>query len=183
MTAAGLVLLFVTLERLVELTISRSNTARLLAAGAREHSPEHYPFLVLLHVVWLAGLWIFAWDKPINPLWLSLFALLQVMRFWVLATLGRRWTTRIIVLQGAPLLQSGPYRFVSHPNYLVVIGEIAVLPLAFSMPFYALAFSILNAIALFVRVRAENEALASSCRAAPSSHTRPARCRVARSDP
>ncbi|MCT7377063.1 isoprenylcysteine carboxyl methyltransferase family protein [Chelativorans salis] len=161
MTPASLVLGFVTLMRLVELLLSRRNTARLLAAGAREHAPGHYPLIVLLHASWLAGLWLLAWDRAIDPLWLGLFAVLQVVRIWVLATLGRRWTTRIIVLPGAPLVTSGPYRFFSHPNYLIVVGEIAVLPLVFSMPLYALVFSVANAVVLSVRIRAEDAALAS----------------------
>lgn len=161
MTPASLVLAFVTLERLVELWLSRRNTARLLAAGAREHAPGHYPLIVILHASWLAGLWLLAWDRPIEPWWLGPFAALQLMRIWVLATLGRRWTTRIIILPGARLVTRGPYRFFSHPNYLVVIGEIAVLPLVFSMPLYALAFSFTNAVLLSLRIRAEDAALAS----------------------
>lgn len=161
MTAAILLLLVVTLQRLAELAISRRNTARQLARGAREHSPGHYPFLVLLHAAWLAGLWLLGWDRPVQLWWLGLFAILQVMRVWVLITLGRRWTTRIIVQPGQPPVQSGPYRFLSHPNYLIVVGEIAVLPLVFSLPYYALAFSMLNAALLTVRIRAENRALQS----------------------
>ena len=83
----------------------------------------------------------------------------------MLATLGPRWTTRIIVTPGAPLVKRGPYRFVSHPNYLVVIGEIAVLPLAFGLVWVAAIFTLLNAIVLTIRIRAENKALAA---AAPS---------------
>jgi methyltransferase len=116
-------------------------------------------FIVTLHAVWLAGLWVLAWDKPIEPGWLAVFILLQGLRFWVLATLGKRWTTRIIVLPGSPLVRTGPYRFLSHPNYVVVIGEIAVLPLCFGLVWYALAFSALNALVLAVRIREENSAL------------------------
>lgn len=162
MTPASVILALVTLERLIELLLSRRNTARLLAAGAREHAPGHYPFIVLLHASWLAGLWLLAWDRAVNPWWLGIFVALQIMRVWVLATLGRRWTTRIIVLPGSPLVARGPYRFFSHPNYLVVIGEIAVLPLVFSMPLYALVFSFVNAVLLSVRISAEDAALASA---------------------
>lgn len=174
MTPASLILAFVTLERLFELWLSRRNTARLLAAGAREHAPGHYPFIVLLHASWIAGLWLLAWDRSISPWWLGVFVALQIMRIWVLATLGRRWTTRIIVLPGAPLVLRGPYRFFSHPNYLVVIGEIAVLPLAFSMPFYALIFSVANAVLLSVRIRAEDAALASARPLTDETSRRPA---------
>jgi methyltransferase len=157
--AAIAVLAFVTAERVAELPLARRNTARLLACGAREYAPSHFPLIVALHVAWLAGLWLLGWDRPIQWGWLAIFAMLQVLRVWVLATLGPRWTTRIIVLPGAPLVKTGPYRFLSHPNYVVVIGEIAVLPLALGLPLYALAFSILNGIVLWIRISAENSAL------------------------
>ena len=94
--------------------------------------------------------------------WFGVFVLLQAGRLWVLATLGPRWTTRIIVLPGAPLVAKGPYRFVSHPNYLVVIGEIAVLPLCFGLWWFAIIFSIANAVILTIRIRAEAAALAGT---------------------
>lgn len=159
MTAAILLLAFVTLERLAELGLARRNTAALLAKGALEFAPGHYPLIVALHAAWLAGLWWLGWDRPIHEGWLALFVLLQIARVWVLLTLGRRWTTRIIVLPGAPLVRHGPYRFLSHPNYVVVVGEIAALPLALGLPLYALAFSILNAAVLIIRIRAEQTAL------------------------
>lgn len=159
MTWAMLILAAVTLERLGELGLARHNTAALMAQGATEHAPGHYPLIVLLHAAWLAGLWGLAWNAAVALPWLAIFAVLQVLRIWVLATLGPRWTTRIIVLEQAPLVRRGPYRFVSHPNYLVVIAEIAVLPLVFGLPAYALLFSLLNAAILTVRIRAENAAL------------------------
>jgi len=88
--------------------------------------------------------------------------LLQCLRFWVIWTLGSRWTTRIIVLPGQPLVSAGPYRFLSHPNYAVVAGEIAVLPLVLGLPLLAVVFTILNATALAIRIWAENRALAAS---------------------
>jgi methyltransferase len=159
MIAASTLLAFVTVERLGELLLARRNTIALLAKGAYEAAPGHYPLIVALHAAWLGGLWIFAWDRPIEPGWLAVFIMLQGLRFWVLATLGKRWTTRIIVLPGSPLVRTGPYRFLSHPNYVVVIGEIAVLPLCFGLVWYALVFSALNAIVLAVRIREENSAL------------------------
>lgn len=164
MTAAVLLLAFVTLERLAELVLARRNTRALLAQGAVEHAPGHYPLIVLLHALWLIGLWVFGWDQPVSPFWFAVFMALQAARIWVLATLGPRWTTRIIVLPGAPLVARGPYRFVSHPNYLVVIGEIAVLPLCFGLWWFAVGFSLANAAILAIRIRAEASALA---RAAP----------------
>jgi methyltransferase len=155
-----LVLAFVTAERLGELLLARRNTQRLLAQGALEKSPEHYPLIVAVHAAWLGGLWLVAWDRPPNLAWLAVFLGLQVLRVWVLATLGSRWTTRILVMPGERLVRKGPYRLMSHPNYAVVIGEIAVLPLAFGLPWYALIFSLLNGFVLAVRIRAENAALA-----------------------
>jgi len=133
----------------------------LLARGAVEVAPEHYKLIVALHAAWLIGLWILAPAREPNLLLLGVYALLQAARVWVLATLGERWTTRIIVLPGAPLVQSGPYRYVSHPNYWVVTAEILVLPLVFGLPLYAAVFTLLNAAALTIRIRAEEKALHS----------------------
>lgn len=153
------VLTFVTAQRLSELVIARRNTARLLARGAFEIAPEHYPAIVAVHTAWLAGLWYVApWAEVSLPL-LVVFVLLQLGRLWVLTTLGDRWTTRIIVVPGEALVRSGPYRFVSHPNYVVVAGEILVLPLVFGLPIFALVFTALNAAVLAVRIRAEHAAL------------------------
>ena len=114
---------------------------------------------MLLHAAWLVSLWWLARDHPLQWGWLAAFLVLQGLRVWTLATLGRRWTTRIIILPGAPLVARGPYRFIRHPNYLVVVGEIACLPLALGAPLIALAFSLANAAVLTVRIRAENAAL------------------------
>ena len=159
MTFAAIILLLVTAERLGELWLARRNTTELLKQGAFEVAPQHYTLIVLLHGFWLAGLWVLGWDKPVNLAWLMVFLILQVLRIWVLATLGRRWTTRIIVLKSLPLVTTGPYRWLTHPNYVVVVGEIAVLPLCLGLPWYALAFSLANAAVLTVRIRAENAAL------------------------
>lgn len=165
MIGSILLLAAVTFERLGELWLARRNTERLLANGASEVAAGHYPLIVLLHGLWLAGLWMLAWNAPISMLWLGIFAVLQILRFWTLGTLGRRWTTRIIVVPGEKLVAAGPYRFLRHPNYVVVIGEIAVLPLCFGMPLYTLLFSAANAVILTIRIKAENAALAGSLRA------------------
>jgi methyltransferase len=161
MIPAILLLAFVTAERLIELWFARRNTAALVAAGAVEHGAAHYPLLVALHSAWIGGLWLLGHDQPVEPVWLASFALLQALRFWVRATLGRRWTTRILIVPGETLVARGPYRFVSHPNYIVVIGEMAVLPLCLGLPVFAAVFSVLNVIVLTIRIRAENAALAS----------------------
>jgi methyltransferase len=161
-TPAGLLLGLVTAERIAELYLARRNTAALMAKGAVEVASGHYPAIVLMHALWLASLWIFGARHMIDPAWLAVFLSLQVLRVWTLMTLGPRWTTRIIVLQGAPLVSNGPYRLVSHPNYLVVVGEIAALPLCLGLPWIALIFSAANAILLSIRIRAETIALTGS---------------------
>ena len=157
--AAYLILGFVTLQRLAELVLAERNRKRLLARGATEHGRIHYPMIVAVHVLWLVALWWWAPGRPISVTLLGLFALLQLGRLWVLTTLGDRWTTRIIVLPDAPLVTSGPFRFVNHPNYLVVVLEIAVLPLMFGLWQIAVLFSLANAAVLAVRITAENRAL------------------------
>jgi len=159
MTLSVIILLLVTLQRLGELWLSNRNTKRLLAQGAREHAPEHYWWIVALHVAWLVAQWLLAPSRGVDGFWLGMFVLIEVARIWVLASLGRRWTTRIIVLPDAELVRRGPYRWVNHPNYFVVVAEIAVLPLVFGLWQVALIFSLLNAAALFVRVGHENRAL------------------------
>ena len=153
MTLALAVLAFVTLQRLAELVIARRNTARLLGQGAIEVAPGHYPLLVGLHAAWLIGLWYFVVSRSLaspDPTLLVVFFILQGLRVWVLATLGPRWTTRIIVVPGEQLIARGPYRYLSHPNYCVVIGEILVLPLAFGLVWYGVVFSLLNLGLLWV---------------------------------
>jgi methyltransferase len=117
--------------------------------------------MVLLHAAWLIGLWALAYDRPVNPLFFGLFVVLQMARLWILMTLGGRWTIRIIAVPGEPLVARGPYRFMRHPNYAVVAGEMAVVPLALGLPLYALVFSVLNAAMMAIRIPEENAALAS----------------------
>jgi methyltransferase len=159
MILSVVILTLVTAQRLGELVVARRNTARLLAAGGVERGADHYPLMVTLHAAWLIGLWVLAWDRPASLVWLGVYLVLEGMRAWVLASIGQRWTTRIIVVPGEALVRKGPYRFVPHPNYVVVAGEIAVLPLVFGLPAYALVFSALNAAMLWVRIRAETAAL------------------------
>ena len=161
MSLGVLILALVTLERLAELPWAEANRRRLVAGGGYEVGAGHYPAIVLVHALWLATLWVLAPGRPVNLYLLAAFALVEVGRIWVLATLGRRWTTRIIVVPGETLVARGPYRFLAHPNYLVVALEIALLPLVFGLWEVALAFSLLNAVVLTIRIRAEVTALES----------------------
>jgi methyltransferase len=157
---AELTLGYVTLARLVEMRIARANTARLLAQGGHEQGAGHYPVIIAMHLGWLATLWALAPGRAVVWGWLALFALLQPVRVWVMAALGARWTSRIIVVPGETLVRGGPFRFTAHPNYAVVVGEIASLPLAFGLVWVALVFSLANAVMLTIRIRAEDAALA-----------------------
>jgi methyltransferase len=151
---------FLIVQRLAELGLAQWNTVRLRGRGGIEFGAAHYPLMVALHACWLLGLWLLGHDRSIDPFWLTVFILLQAGRLWVIATLGRRWTTRVIVLPGAAPIARGPYRWLRHPNYLVVVAEIAVVPLALGLPLFALAFSLANAAMLVYRIRVENLALA-----------------------
>jgi len=162
MTALYWVLLFVVAQRLGELVWAARNTRRLLVRGAVEIGRRHYPLFVLLHASWLIAIAITVpADTPPNWPLLGIFVLLQVLRVWVVATLGPYWTTRIITLADAPLVRHGPFRFMPHPNYAVVVAEIAVLPLAFGAWPVALIWSIANALLLRHRIQVENAALQS----------------------
>lgn len=160
MSVLWIVLILVALQRLAELVYARHNTRRLLAEGAHESGAGHYPLLVGLHALWLLSLAVFVpADRAPDWILLGLFVVLQGLRVWVLTTLGRYWTTRIITLPGAPLVRRGPYRWLRHPNYVVVVGEIAVLPLAFGASEIAIVFSMANALVLWIRIGSEERAL------------------------
>jgi methyltransferase len=158
--SGAILLAYVTVQRVAELWWAKQNEACLLAAGGVEYGASHLRLMQLLHAAWLLGLWALAYDHSVQPIFFALFVLLQIGRFWVLATLGRRWTIRVIAVAGERLVASGPYRWLRHPNYAIVIGEIAVVPLALGLPIYALVFSVLNAIVLSIRIPQENAALA-----------------------
>lgn len=155
---------FVCVQRLAELGLAQWNTVRLRAAGGVEFGASHYPLMVALHALWLLGLWVLGHARSVDPIWLAAFFLLQAGRVWVIASLGRRWTTRVIVLPGAAPVAHGPYRWLRHPNYAVVAVEIAVVPLAVGLPLFALTFSAANAVLLAHRIRVEHRALAWAAR-------------------
>jgi methyltransferase len=155
------ILALVVAQRLAELVYAQHNTHALLAKGAAEIGREHYPLFVLLHAAWLITIAL-ALPKPAVIHWIPLcgYIALEISRAWTMLILGPYWTTRIISLADAPLVRRGPYRFVRHPNYIIVIGEIALLPLVFDEVWVAASFSLLNAMLLFWRIREEESALA-----------------------
>jgi methyltransferase len=160
MTPLRWVVAIVALLRVAELLYADRNTRRLRALGAVEIAPQQYPWFIVLHASWLASLLLFIpANTPPNLYMLAIFALAQVARVWVIATLGDFWTTRVITLPGAPLVRRGPYRFVRHPNYVIVSVELAVLPLAFGAWIIALIFTCANAALLAWRISAEDAAL------------------------
>lgn len=151
--------------RLLELRVAKRNLRSLLSRGGVEVSPGHYPWMVALHTAWLfaAPLEVWLLDRPFLP-WLGIPALVVFLaafglRYWVISTLGERWTTRIVCLPGEAPVTGGPYRWLRHPNYLAVILEIASLPLVHTAWLTTLAFSLLNAFLLRVRIRAEEDGL------------------------
>ena len=167
--AIYIILLLVAAQRLIEVVYAERNTRALLARGAVEVGRAHYPLIVVLHAAWLTAIVLLLPADAVIHWWaLALFIALQLARVWVLLTLGPFWTTRIITLDAAPLVRKGPYRFVRHPNYLVVAGEIAALPLAFGEVGVAIVFTLLNAAMLAWRIRQEDQALAAR-RALPAS--------------
>ena len=168
MTVFHAVLAFVLLQRGGELLLARANTARLLAQGAIEIDRAGYKYFIVLHAAWLAAMFALvpAATPPHWPL-LAAFSAVQLGRVWVIASLGRRWTTRLIVPRAAPAVTAGPYRWLDHPNYLIVAGEMAILPLAFAAVAIAVVFSACNALLLARRIRLENATLGR-----PSYHIR-----------
>ncbi len=160
-TVAVLFLAYVILERLIELPIATRNTKRLIAAGGVEHSPGHYPLIVAVHALWIATMLWFGHDNPVSYVWLGVYAVLQVLRIYILGTLGKRWTTRIIVLRNEHRVTKGPFGFVPHPNYMLVIAEILVAPLVLGLWEVAAVFGALNAMVLTIRISAEERAWAS----------------------
>ncbi len=160
MTILQIVVLLVAIQRLLELAYAARNTKALKARGGIEIGAGHYPLIVLVHAGWLAALLLLV-PADAAPSWplLAFFCVLQGMRLWVVASLGPFWTTRVITLPDAPLQRKGPYRFMRHPNYAVVVAEILVLPLAFGAWQIALLFTLLNALVLAWRIHVEEGAI------------------------
>jgi methyltransferase len=158
----------VAMERLIELVVAKRNLAWSLQHGGRETSFGHYPFMVVLHTGLLAGCLLEVWlaDRPFVPAlgWpmLAVVVLAQALRWWCIRTLGHQWNTRIVVVPGLQRVSSGPYRRLPHPNYVAVVAEGIALPLVHSAWITALAFTLLNAELMRIRIRAENAALQSA---------------------
>ena len=158
-------LIFIVVQRLLELRVAARNRQWALARGATEYAPEHFPLIVALHVAWIAALAIegFARGAQLSAFWqfwLGLFLIAQFGRYWSISSLGPYWNTRILIVPGAKLIRRGPYKFLSHPNYVVVALELFSAPLVFGASLTAVVFSVLNAALLFlVRIPAENRAL------------------------
>ncbi len=162
MSLSQWIVVLVAAQRLAELVHGERNARRLLAEGGREVGARHYPLFAILHGGWLAALFFLVpRDAPIHAAPLAVYVLLLGVRMWATASLGRFWTTRVITLPGAPLVATGPYRLMRHPNYLVVAAEVAVLPMAFGAFEIALAFTVPNLLLLRHRIRIEDAALAA----------------------
>lgn len=161
MTFAYALIALVAAERILEVLHSNRNTRALLTRGGVEHAPEQYPVIVALHVAWFAAI-LFFLPRPLIIWWwaLGLFLAMQGLRVWVMLSLGPWFSTRIVTVADEPLVASGLYRLTRHPNYAIVAGEVALLPLVFGEIWVAVGFSVLNAAALAWRIRAEDRALA-----------------------
>ena len=151
-------------QRLLELVLSRRNERRVRARGAVERGREHYPLMVALHALWIASTLIegILRGPEVPALWpvpLALFLLAQALRYWAVFSLGESWNTRILVVPDAKLVRRGPYKYLDHPNYVVVVMEILAFPLIFGAWVTALVFTVLNAALLYVRIREEDRAL------------------------
>jgi methyltransferase len=156
--------LLVATQRLFELRLARRNERRARARGAVERGKGHYPVIVGLHALWLVSTLVEGLLRgPVFPVYwpaaLALFLLVQPLRYWALLSLGESWNTKILIVPGAKPVRSGPYRYLNHPNYVVVAVEILTFPLLFGAWITALVFTILNAAVLRVRIGEENRAL------------------------
>jgi methyltransferase len=167
LSAAALLVLAVALvavQRLLELVLARRNERRVRACGAVERGQRHYLLIVALHTLWIVSTLVEGFlrgpELPVFwPVPLALFLLVQPLRYWAIFSLGERWNTKILVLPGEKPIRRGPYRYLGHPNYVVVVVEILTFPLIFGAWITALVFTVLNAVVLSVRIRAENRAL------------------------
>lgn len=155
---------FISGQRLVELFISRRNEKWMMEQGAHEFGNEHYRYIVLMHFFFLLSLLMefYLFGKQLSPFWIvliPLFMATQAIRIWALTSLGKYWNTKIIVLPNANIIRRGPYRFIKHPNYIIVSVELVVIPLLFDAYLTAVLFTLLNILLLSIRIPAEEKAL------------------------
>jgi methyltransferase len=153
---------FIILLRIGELILSRRNEIWLLQNGDMEYGQKHYPYIVALHVLFIGSLIIEYSAKQtvtFSMFFLILYFLLLAFKGWVITSLGKFWNTKIYHISGFPLIKKGVYKYVTHPNYLIVISEIAIIPLVFHLYFTSIVFTVLNAIMLSVRIKEENKVL------------------------
>ena len=160
-----LFIIFVVAQRLLELVVARKNEQWLLKNGAVEYGKRHYPLIVTLHTLFIISM-IMNYNAsdaaPFDPLFFGIFVALLLLKIWVIASLGHYWNTKIYRIRNADLVSKGPYKFVKHPNYIIVVAEIAVIPLVFHLYYTAIVFTLLNAAMLYVRISVENRILAIS---------------------
>jgi methyltransferase len=155
-----LFILFLITQRLSELYIASRNEKWLLSQGAIEYGKDHYPYIVALHTLFIISLiveYMLKSNSPINYIFLLLFALLLLFKFWALSSLGKYWNTKIYRVPGSGPVKKGPYKLFKHPNYFIVVCEIAIIPLVFNLYYTAIIFTVLNAIMLSVRIKIENK--------------------------
>lgn len=165
MMLLGVFLAIVVTQRLLELRVAKRNERWALSKGAREYAPEHYPLIVALHIAWIVGMAVegFARGAQLSvlwPFWLAVFVVAQTGRYWAISSLGMYWNTRILIVPGGDRVRRGPYRFLNHPNYVVVALELLSGPLVFGATFTAVAATLVNAaLLLAIRIPAEERAL------------------------
>jgi methyltransferase len=152
-------ILFVIVQRLSELYIAKGNEKWLRSQGAVEYGKEHYPFIVALHTLFIIAMIVedmLRGNRPIDFVFLILFILLLLFKFWALSSLGKYWNTKIFRVPGVGPVKKGPYKLFKHPNYFIVVCEIAIIPMVFHLYYTAIIFTVLNAIMLTVRIKVEN---------------------------
>lgn len=157
---------FIVIQRLVELMIANHNEKWMKQQGAIEFGKKHYKYMVIMHLLFFVALFTekFVLNRGLSPLWpfiLTVFSVAQFIRCWAIYSLGKYWNTKILVLADALVVKKGPYRFLRHPNYIIVAIELLVVPMLFNAFYTAFLFTILNVIMLLIRIPEEEKALST----------------------
>jgi methyltransferase len=155
---------FVIFQRLLELVIAKRNEKWLCSQGAVEYGQKHDPYIVMLHTLFIVSMiaeYLYR-VGVFNIVVMVVFLLLIVLKIWVISSLGRYWNTKILRVPHSIFIKKGPYKFFKHPNYIIVICEIIIIPLVFNLYFTAIIFSVLNAFMLWVRIREEEKVWANA---------------------